>query len=65
MFSRSWNIHRNGVNAPMSMAVVPAHTRCDAMRDSSHAITRSTLQRSVISTPNSRSSSQTLSSISN
>ena len=39
----------------MSMQVVPSHTRCDMMRESSHAMTRSTLQRSVISMPNSRS----------
>ena len=55
MFSRSWNDQRNGVNAPMSMQVVPSHTRCDAMRESSIAITRSTLHRSVISIPNNRS----------
>ncbi len=53
--SRSWNDQRNGVNAPMSMQVVPSHTRCEMMRDSSSAITRSTLHRSVISMPNSRS----------
>ncbi len=47
--------HRKGVNAPMSMQVVPHQTRCDMMRDSSMAITRSTLHRSVISMPNSRS----------
>ena len=39
----------------MSMQVVPSHTRCDMIRDSSIAITRSTMQRGVISTPNSRS----------
>jgi hypothetical protein len=59
MFSRSWNVHRNGVNAPMSTAVVPIHTRCDMMRDSSIAITRSTVARGVHSTPNSRSAPST------
>jgi hypothetical protein len=39
----------------MSMHVVPIHTRWLAMRESSIAITRSTLQRSVISMLNSRS----------
>jgi len=43
------------VNAPMSMHVVPSQTKCEMMRDSSHAMTRRTLQRSVISMPNSRS----------
>ena len=55
MTSRCWNAQRNGVNAPMSMHVVPSQTRCEMMRDISHAITRSTLHRSVISMPNSRS----------
>ena len=39
----------------MSMQNVPSHTRCDMMRDSSDAITRRTLQRSVVSIPNSLS----------
>ena len=55
MFSRSWNDHRNGVKAPRSMQVVPTHTRCDMIRDNSSAMTRSTVQRSVTSTPKSRS----------
>ena len=37
----------------MSMPVVPIHTMCDMMRESSIAITRSTVHRSVISIPNS------------
>ena len=49
MFSRSWNDQRNGVKAPMSMQVVPSHTRWEAMRESSIPMTRSTLQRSVTS----------------
>ena len=55
MFSRSWKLQRKGVNAPTSTLVVPAQTRCDMMRDSSIAITRSTVQRGVTSIPNSRS----------
>jgi len=39
----------------MSMQVVPSHTKCEMMRDSSSAITRSTVQRGVESIPNSRS----------
>ena len=58
-FSRSWNIHRNGVNAPMSTDVVPSHTLCEMMRESSIRITRSTLHRSVIPTPKSRSAPST------
>ena len=47
------------MNAPMSMQVVPIQTRCEMMRDSSIAITRSTVQRGVISMPNSRSAPST------
>jgi hypothetical protein len=49
--SRSWNAHRNGVKAPRSIDVVPSHTMCEMMRLSSQAMTRSTLQRGVISIP--------------
>src|SRR6266699_7228674 len=31
MRSRSWNAHRNGVNAPRSIDVVPSHTMCEMM----------------------------------
>ena len=43
----------------MSIAVVPSHTRCEMMRESSIAITRSTVQRGVISMPKSRSAPST------
>ncbi len=43
----------------MSIQVVPSQTRCEMMRESSIAITRSTLQRSVISMPNNRSAPST------
>ena len=49
--SRSWKVHKNGVNAPRSTAVVPSQTRCEMTRLISHAITRSTLHRSVSSIP--------------
>ena len=39
----------------MSMQVVPSQTRCEMIRESSDAMTRSTSQRSVTSIPNSRS----------
>ena len=51
MRSRSWNAHRNGVKAPRSIAVVPSQTMCEMMRLISQAITRSTVQRGVISIP--------------
>jgi len=51
MRSRSWKAHRNGVNAPRSIDVVPSHTMCEMMRLISHAITRSTVQRGVIAIP--------------
>ncbi len=51
MRSRSWNAHRNGVNAPRSIEVVPSHTMCEMMRLISQAMTRSTVQRGVISIP--------------
>src|SRR5213596_255205 len=49
MRSRSWNAQRNGVNAPRSIDVVPSQTMWEMIRLISHAITRSTLQRGVIS----------------
>ncbi len=51
MRSRSWNAHRNGVKAPRSIDVVPSQTMCEMMRLISQAITRSTVQRGVISIP--------------
>ncbi len=51
MRSRSWNAQRNGVNAPRSIDVVPSQTMWEMIRLISHAITRSTLQRGVISMP--------------
>ena len=51
MRSRCWNAHRNGVNAPRSIEVVPSQTMWEMMRLISHAITRSTLHRGVISMP--------------
>ena len=37
------------MKAPRSIEVVPNHTRCEMIRLSSQAMTRRTLQRSVIS----------------
>ncbi len=43
------------MKAPRSIAVVPSQTMCEMMRLISHAITRSTVQRGVISIPIRRS----------
>ena len=55
MFSRSWYSQRNGVNAPMSTDVVPSHTTCDMMRESSMRSRGAPWRAACISMPNSRS----------